>query len=477
MAVIAAYVVNAILNLVLGLLVAQILGPEEFGAFALGIAGASVLTTLSFEWLRLSATRHYSARVREAKPSIRATLDRAYGVIGLGLAGVALLCAAAWPFLGEPARMTAAAALAAIGIGVFDYHTALARALFVGRLYLRLVLVKCGLALVFMAGAAWATGSAAAVLAAVGIGQFLAALLLRGGLADAPHHPERPRGRAHLRRFLAYGLPLIAAIVVFQLMPFVNRGAVALTAGLTEAGYFALAADIGVRVFMTLGTALDVMLFQLAVRAEEAEGRAAGEAQVARNLALVAAILLPTAAGLWCVAPALEALAIPPAYRGHFTDFLAPLLPGFAATALLLFGLNPVFQIRRRTRPVIAAALVGLAANAAGIAALSGPFGAIGVAAAQSLGAVVALAFLSWRALTGPQRLRLPLSDLAGAVLATGLMTAALLPLRGLPPWLSLAASVPLGAALYAALAWRFDIAGLRGVVMAARPRRPAAAG
>ncbi|GJD99116.1 oligosaccharide flippase family protein [Methylobacterium isbiliense] len=477
MAVVAAYVVNAILNLALGLLVAQILGPEGFGAFALGIAGATVLTTLSFEWLRLSATRHYSARVREAKPSIRATLDRAYGAIGLGLGATALLCVASWPLLGDSALMAGAAALAAIGIGVFDYQTALARALFVGRLYLLLVLAKCGFAVVFMAGAAWATGSAAAVVAAAGIGQFLAALLLSGALADAPHRPAPRRGRAHLRRFLAYGLPLIAAIVVFQLMPFANRGAVALTAGLSQAGYFALAADIGVRVFMTLGTALDVMLFQLAVRAEEAEGRAAGEAQVARNLALVAAILLPTAAGFWTVSPALEAVAIPPAYRGHFTAYLAPLLPGFLATALLLFGLNPVFQIRRRTRPVIVAALIGLAANALAIAGLTGPFGAFGIAAAQSLGAVAALAYLGWRALRGPERLRLPLADLVGAVLATGLMTAALLPLRGLPPWLSLAASVPLGAALYAGLAWRFDIAGLRGVVAGLRPRHPAAIG
>ena len=44
MAVIAAYVVNAVLNLALGLLLAQILGPADFGRFALGMAGSVVLT-------------------------------------------------------------------------------------------------------------------------------------------------------------------------------------------------------------------------------------------------------------------------------------------------------------------------------------------------------------------------------------------------------------------------------------------------
>jgi O-antigen/teichoic acid export membrane protein len=78
MAVIAAYVVNAALNLALGLLLADILGPADFGRFALGIAGSVVLTTLFFEWLRLSATRFYSERVRGEEPWIRAMLDRAY---------------------------------------------------------------------------------------------------------------------------------------------------------------------------------------------------------------------------------------------------------------------------------------------------------------------------------------------------------------------------------------------------------------
>ncbi|KMO36636.1 teichoic acid transporter [Methylobacterium tarhaniae] len=467
MAVIAAFVVNAVLNLALGLLIAQILGPADFGRFALGTAGAVVLTIMLFEWLRLSATRFYSARVRDTEPWIRAMLDRAYAATALGLAGAAVLLLAGHPLVGEPALLAAAAAGAAVGIGLFDYQAALARARFVGGLYLRLVLIKNGLALVLMVGTAWATADAAAVMLAGGLSQLFAALLIRRALADPPIPHGADRRRDALRLFMAYGLPVVAANVIYQLMPFANRWAIAAAAGFAEAGYFSLAADIGARLFSTLGAALDLLLFQIAVLAAETHGREAGEAQVARNGAVVLALLLPSAAGFWAVAPALDAIAVPAAYRGHFVDYTLLLIPGLVALALMNFALNPVFQIRRRTLPLIAAGGVGALVNLVAALALARPFGPHGIAAAQSLGLLAAMLVLGFRALTGPGRLRMPWRDPAAVVLATAAMTVAILPLRGLDPWLALPACVAVGGLVYGGLVWRFDIAGLRAAVVA----------
>ncbi|GJD48698.1 hypothetical protein OPKNFCMD_1421 [Methylobacterium crusticola] len=471
MAVIAAFVVNAVLNFALGLLIAQLLGPSDFGRFALGTAGAVVLNTLLFEWLRLSATRFYSARVREEEPWIRLMLGRAYAFVALGLAGAALLCLSGAgllaPDAGDQVRLAAAAAATAVGIGLFDYHAALARARFVGGAYLRLVLAKNAIALVLMSGTAWLVPQPAWVMVAGGLSQLLAVLAVRRVLADAPAAAGRRRRAETLRLFLAYGLPLIAANVLYQLMPFANRAAIAAAADFAVSGYFSLAADMGARVFSTLGAALDLLLFQIAVQAEELHGRAAAEDQVGRNLAVVATVLLPCAAGFWVVAPAIEAIVVPAAFRGHFAQYTLLLLPGLLALALMNFALNPIFQIRRRTLPVIAAALIGAGANALGILVLTRPLGAPGIAAAQSVGFVAALSFLALRALTGRERLRLPLRDLAAATAAAAVMTAALLPLRGLAPWLALPACVAGGGLIYGALVWRFDIAGLRGVVEA----------
>ncbi|KMO19816.1 lipopolysaccharide biosynthesis protein [Methylobacterium platani] len=466
MAVIAAFVVNAALNLALGLLIAQILGPADFGRFALGTAGAVVLNIMLFEWLRLSATRFYSERVRRAEPWIRTMLDRAYAATALGLAGAALLALAGRPLVGEPALLAAAAA-AAVGIGLFDYQAALARARFVGGLYLRLVLVKNGLALVMMVGTAWATADAAAVMLAAGLSQFLAAVIVRRALADPPAAFAAARRRETMRLFMAYGLPVVAANVVYQLMPFANRWTIAAVSGFAEAGYFSLAADIGGRIFSTLGAALDLLLFQIAVLAAETHGHEAGETQVARNGAVVLALILPSAAGFWAVAPALEAIAVPEAFRGHFVHYTLLLVPGLVALALMNFALNPIFQIRRRTLPLIAAGLVGALVNLLAALALAGPFGPSGIAAAQSLGFIAAMLFLGLRALTGRDRLRMPWRDPIAVVLATAVMTAAILPLRGLSPWLALPACVAVGGLVYGALAWRFDIAGLRSAVTA----------
>ncbi|GAB6842459.1 O-antigen/teichoic acid export membrane protein [Methylorubrum rhodinum] len=477
MAVIAAYVVNAVLNLALGLLLAQILGPADFGRFALGIAGSVVLTTLFFEWLRLSATRFYSERVRGEEPWIRAILDRAYAATALCLVAATLLCLAGRPIAGPPATLAAAAVATAIGIGFFDYQTTLARARFIGGLYLKLVLVKSGLALVLMVGTAWVTGDATAVIAAAGVSQFLAAILIHRSLTDPRHRPDVERGRTMLRVFVTYGLPLIAANVVYQLLPFANRSAIAAVGGFSESGYFSLASDIGTRIFGTLGAALDVLLFQIAVRAEEIGGRQAGERQVARNLAVVAALILPSMAGVWAVLPALEAIVVPDAFRGHFTAYLLPMLPGLVAFAAMNYALNPVFQIRRRTMPVIVAALFGALVNALALLALAGPYGGYGIAVAQTLGFLAAFGLLAGLALTGPDRIALPWRDLAAASAATLLMAAAVWPLRTLAPWLALPACIGTGVLVYGGFVWLFDIAGLRSAVMERRrPALPAAA-
>ena len=469
MAVILAFALNASTSVLLGLLVAGLRGPADFGRFALATAGSIVLNTLLFEWLRLSATRFYSGRTREEAPWIRYGLDRAYLALALVLFAAAMICAGLGIEAGAGSRgaMLAGTALAGLGSGIFDYHLALARARFEGRLYLGLTMLKSLASVALMAGAAWFLREPAWVLAAAGVSQLLAVLLLKTPLRD-PRRPVPPeRLRETWRLFTAYGLPLIAATAIYQLLPFLNRWALSGWADFAEAGYFALAGDIAGRSLGTLGIALDLLLFQLAVRAEERHGRAEAEAQVARNAAVLAAVLLPCAVGFWVVLPAVEALVVPEAYRGPFAAYAALLIPGFLVLALTSFALSPVFQIRRRTGPVVAAALVGLGLDGLGLALLPPLLGAHGVALAQTVALAGAFLWLALRVLRGPERLRLPWREIGAAAAASLAMGLVLLPFRGLAPSLTLAVCLPLGVLLYGALVWRFDVAGLRGMARA----------
>ena len=58
------FLLNAGLNFALGLAVAGLLGPEEFGRYALAAAVAMLVNTLLFYWLWFSAARFYSETVR-----------------------------------------------------------------------------------------------------------------------------------------------------------------------------------------------------------------------------------------------------------------------------------------------------------------------------------------------------------------------------------------------------------------------------
>jgi len=93
---------------------------------------------------------------------------------------------------------------------------------------------------------------------------------------------------------MRYGLPIVAANFLYLMIPFVNRALVTKYYGFAETGQFSLALDIGTRVMAAIGTALDVLLFQIAVRADELHGPEHAKEQVASNMATVFAIILPT---------------------------------------------------------------------------------------------------------------------------------------------------------------------------------------
>jgi O-antigen/teichoic acid export membrane protein len=267
--------------------------------------------------------------------------------------------------------------------------------------------------------------------------------------------------------YFGYAGPFIVSSVLFQLIPFAGRILAGTLYGYDEAGQFSLANDIGVRVLAAIASALDVILFQQAVRAEETLGREGARAQIADNMAFVVAVVLPAAVGFWLCLPGIEALIAPKAYRGPFSAYLGPMLPGIAAFVLMTFAVAPIFQIAKRTAPMILAALAAIEANVALVATM--PRGQTGywLAEAQSGALVVGLAvalLLAWG--TRPQWPRA--RDILGALAATGVMALALWPLRGLEPNVAvLAAQTSIGVAIYGALAWLFDIARMRERVKA----------
>ncbi len=77
-----------------------------------------------------------------------------------------------------------------------------------------------------------------------------------------------------------------------------------------------LAYDLGSKAIQAIGSTLDVVLFQIAVALHDQHGPSKAKTQVARNMAIVIAVVLPACTGIWLTLPSVENVVVPVAYRG-----------------------------------------------------------------------------------------------------------------------------------------------------------------
>jgi O-antigen/teichoic acid export membrane protein len=465
MLLVLPFLLNSVLSFAIGLLVAKALGPDAYGRFALALSIAVVIQTFGFEWLRLAALRFYSESDREKHPEIRATLD-----LGLGLALAAASGAAGFILLAgvnlPPSPKLAALAIgAAAANAAFDFVAALARARFLDRAYGRLVIAKNVLALLLTVGGAFAFQSAEMALVGLILSAAGSIALALKTLIDPLAHPRHAQ-KALFARYAAYGAPIVLANALYQIVPMLNRSMAADQLSFAESGQLALAFETGVRVIGALGSSLDVILFQLAVRTEKTHGADDAKAQIGRNFAIVLAILAPAITGIVAIMPSFEALLAPKSFQGPFGLLFIAQAPALLTFGLMNYAVYPAFQIEKRTGPLIACALVALIANLGALQYLPAQ-GVMKFAQAQtisSLGGFIALLIaMAVYAPYGPRW-----RDIGAVALGSAVMAAAIWPLRAMTPGLiALAAQIVVGGVVYAAIAWALNSANLRNLVRA----------
>src|ERR1700738_5114885 len=353
---------NILFSFAIGLLVAKFLGPQEYGRFALAYATAIFVQTGFFDWIRLGATRFYSERIRDEEPALRATLDFGFAIIAAGLAAGASL------LLFTGIRFTLSYGLIALALGVaatnglFDYHTALVRARFDHRLFTRLAFVKNTVAFALMGGGAFLFGSAKMTLIGTIVSLTGSVVTARAAMRDPASQPRLAR-LSIARSLTAYSLPIVGANLLYLAIPLANRSILAILDGFSETGQFSLAYDFGTKAIQAIGSALDIVLFQIAVATHELHGPSQARRQIARNMTIVIAMVLPACTGLWLTLPSIEQLAVPAAFRGHFDLLLPLMMTGLFSMAMIQYAINPVFQIEKKTAPLIAAALAAFPAR------------------------------------------------------------------------------------------------------------------
>jgi peptidoglycan biosynthesis protein MviN/MurJ (putative lipid II flippase) len=129
---------------------------------------------------------------------------------------------------------------------------------------------------------------------------------------------------------------------------------------------------------------------------------------------------------------------------------------------MIHFAVNPIFQIGKKTAPLIGAAFIGCIMNGVLIMSLARGGDASGLAIAQSGAAMASLiALLAFATRTRPHW---PAArDLAAIAISTSAMLFVLLPLRNAAPGvLTLAAEIVVGMAVFALLMLTLDGLGFR---------------
>jgi O-antigen/teichoic acid export membrane protein len=268
--------------------------------------------------------------------------------------------------------------------------------------------------------------------------------------------------REDLRRFLVYAKPIVVSTVLYQAMALINRHLALDWYGAEATGKLSLATDLGFRVFLAISVLPETLLFQHALRREAEEGRAAAQAQIGVNMALVFAVLAPLAVGYAVMQPTFEALLVPHAFRGDFARLSLWLTPGFFAFCALYAAFNPVFQLEKTTWPLTLAALAAIACDIALLALTPLNASVDGLAQAHAISLCVGLLAAAIPALRR-KAMRPRWRDLAIVAAATTAMGFAIAPLNGIAPAPVVAAlAVVLGGGPVLALFFALDVGGLK---------------
>jgi len=458
----ALFALNALLNLGLALALAWALPAGAYGAFTVYFAAALLIGNLSYDWVRFSAMRFYTPQARATEPGLRVTLDLSL----FASTGLALLLAAGMAGSGalpEASPAAAAALLAVTGSNAaFEYWTALCRARFDTRRYGVMVAARNLLTFGLTVPVAAYTGSFVATLFAFAIAVVPSILYGVVNLADKEAR-ARLATRTRAAGFARYALPLVAAEGCYLLIPVINRSMLAHGASLAETGAYALTFDLAFRTLAVTASVGDAVLFPRLVANLHAQGAARTREEIARNIAVMLLVLAPAAAGFAFVAQPAGEILLAEHFRDAFTHYAPIAVAAAFAYTLQTYVLRPAFQVELRTGDMPLAAVAAVLVDLAVMMVM--PLGLLAVSFAHLAGLTVGLILVLWRAIAA-RLVDWPLADIGKIAACAAVMSVALVPLgfEG-HAFLTLIARAACGVAVYGAVGWFMNAAGLRGLL------------
>jgi O-antigen/teichoic acid export membrane protein len=457
----------AIINLAAVALYTRLLGPDEYGRYALIFAGAMLANAVFFQWLRMGLLRFLPA-CSDRKEVLLSTMAGGFlslvaitGVIG----GFMVLL---WP---DPSLRGPIA----LGIGFFwlsgwfEINLELARS--------QLAPLRYGLISTAKAVLALCIGG---LLAFVGLG---AAGILIGQMAGIalpiPWLLKRDwKGisldlfdRQVFRQLLLYGLPLTGTFALTFITSSSDRFMLGWMLGADAAGLYAVGNDFATQSLQVLMMTVNLAAFPIAVRTLEQKGVEAARSQMAQNGIMLLGISLPAAAGVALLAPNISKVLFGQAYREVASILIPWIVLGTFLSGIRMYYFDQSFYLAKTTTQQIWVVLASALTNVAMNLLLIPSFGIFGAAYSNVIAFATALV-LSW--VIGKKHFRLPLPwiEILKIMIATVGMIVSLWPLRMITGPIALAWQAALGAAIYIFMILLLNVRHCRGMLAVAWGKR-----
>lgn len=339
----------ALINFLALAVYTRLLTPEQYGQYALVLAGVALVQVVCFHWLGLCLARFLTAN-RDAPERFLSEIKFLFAMLALVFSAVGLVVALLWP---DPVwqRLVALAVplftvLAWLQLNLNHAATALKPGL-----YARLSLTSSTVAL--------AVGS---LLAWLGLGAYspLWGLLLGGGLATLVFGHRVWRGLKPVRpdpertkTLLAYGMPLAANFALAWVVASSDRFLIGWLLDVGTAGQYAVGYDLALHSISMLLMIVNLAAYPLAVNALERSGTEAAQAQLRKNGAVIFVVAFTAAACVAVLAPLLGGLLLGVEYGDTAVELLPWVAPAVALSGLKAFYFDTAFHLGHGTLKLV----------------------------------------------------------------------------------------------------------------------------
>ena len=336
--------VPGIVNFLSVAIYTRVLSPDEYGRYALAIAGVGLFNVIFFQWLRLSLLRFLPAHLPNPKELLSAVLGGYVGTV-LVTTLLGILTAVLWPD-GTLRELLLMAIPLSWAQSWFDLNLVVARSNLQPRRYGMMSGVKAVSALCLGSSAVFLGLGAEGLLLGL-----LAALLIASVLLGSSQWrgiiPKLPPDV--MKRLFGYGLPFTATFALSFIVSSSDRFLIAWFLGEGAAGVYSASYNLTQQSLTLLMMIVNTASYPLIVRALEIYGEEAARRQLLKNAELLFGVAFPSTVGLIVLAPNVAAVSLGSAFQEEASNLMPLIAVATLMEGIRAFHFDVAFQLGQRT--------------------------------------------------------------------------------------------------------------------------------